>query len=113
MPSNANLSIIPGENYQVIINITDGNGAAIDLTSFSISGWAKYQYSNTGKLFDLQPYISNSTGGLVGINLPSTGTAFFPIGEFPYDVEVANSVTGTAVKILYGKAIVGPPEISN
>ncbi len=105
---NFDYYIIQGATLQSNIVARDVNQNLINLSGYSAAGRIKNRYSSTGILLDLQPTISPEfTGGLILINISSTGTATLPFGQFVYDINISNSIDNN-IPLMQGKVFVSP-----
>ena len=108
MSSKYNISAIQGNTLLLSLTAKDSNGTPINLTGYSARGYVKYQYSDTGRILNLNPLIHQSfTSGIVNISGNSSEIALMPVGEFVYDLEVYDS-GNYVTKFLNGKFIVDP-----
>ena len=100
------LQIYQGTTYNIAINLNNSDGTPVNLSGFAISGFLKYEYSDTGKLVDLSPQIINPVSGSISITVPASVTASIPITMGFYDVQIYSS--GTVSKVLMGNAYIYP-----
>lgn len=103
---NFDLYIEQGSNYTISLSLTDDNSQPIDLSDYSISGYVRNSYSDSGILIDLNPSITMPASGVILINVPSTGTMNLPTTVGIYDIEITN--TNQTLKILKGFAYISP-----
>lgn len=98
-------NVTRGNNFSLYLNAKNSDSSFINLNGYSATGIVKYQFSSTGTLIDLKPYIDPSyTSGLIIIS-GNVGSNV-PIGQFPYDVSV---YTGNYYfQVLYGYINVKP-----
>ena len=101
--------IYKGSTFSLGITLRDGDGYAIDLTDYNVSGYLKYRYSDSVKLVDLGlAKIAPYTSGIVTLTIPNTGTAVLPVTLARYDIEIYHTGSGTTDKILQGKVAIYP-----
>lgn len=109
MATNYDFSINKGETFTLNLTLKDSNGVPIDLTDYSVSGFLKYKYSDTGRLLNLQPAKQLPyESGIINISCSATGTAVLPVTIAVYDIEISLGVTGNTTKILNGKVNINP-----
>jgi len=103
------ISVIQGENIYLRVVALDVNQNPIDLTNYTVSGYAKYRYTDTGIVLNLRPAIHSSyISGYIDINVPETGTAPLPVMQGVYDIEIHNPFTSYTTKVIKGLFNVEP-----
>jgi hypothetical protein len=103
------LDIYKGATFSLSLTLNDTAGNPIDLTNYSISGFLKFRYSDTGKLVSLNPSgISPLTSGNVLLSIHATGTEVLPVTYGVYDLEIRHNTSGTVDKVLNGRARIHP-----
>tara|TARA_R110000765_G_scaffold362110_3_gene452319 strand:- start:212 stop:571 length:360 start_codon:yes stop_codon:yes gene_type:complete len=107
------ITVKQGETYSARLVLKDESGTAINLSGYTVSGAAKYRYSNSGFYHDLNPTVISGTSGslyasgYIDIDIASTVTATFPVLEANYEIKRYNS-SGLATRTLYGNFLVAP-----
>lgn len=81
------ISGIQGSTLLLNLNLTDSNGAYLNLSGYSVSGYCKEKYSSTGKLFDLNVQIVSPISGLISISGSANDLENTPPGIYVYGVE--------------------------
>ena len=87
-PGTYNVVLQRRADYDVQLSFTDSNGAAIDLTDWTVTAQA-WDKARTTKSADFQITYTNRVGGVVNIGLTDAQTATFPT-ELYYDVLLEN-----------------------
>jgi FlaG/FlaF family flagellin (archaellin) len=87
-PGTYNVVLQRRADYDVQLSFTDSNGAAIDLTDWTVTAQA-WDKARTTKSADFQITYTNRVGGVVNIGLTDAQTATFP-AELYYDVLLEN-----------------------
>ena len=83
------LSIVQGSFFNVPLTVSDVSGNPIDLTNYTVSGYLKYQYGDTGALANLNPMIQTPpTGGTISISMLGSVTQSLPISILVYDIRI-------------------------
>ena len=109
MATDYNLEITQGSDYSIRLNLKESDGSLVNLSGYSVSGFVKHRYSDTGVILDLLPSIAgDGTSGVVDISLNAAQTSVLPIMEGIYDVEKYNSDYTSISKVLKGKVLVYP-----
>ncbi len=100
MAEYVELTIDQGATYNNTINVTDANGAGIDLTGYSVrSEMRKSYYSSTSYSFTLA--FINAANGSVSMSMSAANTANLTAGRYVYDVEVEDPL-GNVSRIFEG-----------
>src|SRR4051812_47686424 len=101
--------IIQGSTFALTVSLTDSNSVPIDLTSYNVSGFLKYKFSDAQKLANLNATKSSPyDSGVITLSLPATGTAILPVTIARYDIEIYHTGLGTVDKILLGEVTISP-----
>jgi hypothetical protein len=83
-PGTYNIVLQRRADYDVQLSFADSNGAAIDLTGWTVTAQA-WDKARTTKAADFAITYTNRVGGVVNIGLTDTQTTTFP-NELYYDV---------------------------
>jgi len=109
MATEYDLNITKGSSFSVEVTAQDEDGNTLNLSGYSLRGYAKFRYSDTGNFLNLNPtgFLGDShVSGKLGINLDATGTTGLNVTQGRYDVEL---YSGNYVKkLLKGFANVLP-----
>lgn len=91
MPQIYNIDATQGSTLLLNLNVNDSLGNPINLTNYVVKGYVKYNYSSTGILLNLNPFINPATAssGVIQISGKAEDLANVPVGKFPYDIEVS------------------------
>ncbi len=73
-------------SLNLIINVKDESGNALNLSGYTPSGRVKETYGNTGIMLDLAPSVYSAASGQLQISIPASGVAALPVGSFVYDI---------------------------
>jgi hypothetical protein len=104
---NYNISVVQGSTLSLLLNITNSDGSAYNLSGFGVRSQVRSRYSSTGVLLDLMPTIFSVTGGIVQISGSATGISNLPVNDSVFDVELFNS-GGFVMKPIRGLFSVDP-----
>jgi len=104
-----NLEIYKGSSFSSGVTLKDASGNVIDLTNYTVSGYLKYRFTDSGYLANLNPTkVAPYSGGYVTLSIAATGTAVFPVTIAQFDIEVYHTVSGTVDKVAKGTATIYP-----
>lgn len=106
MATKANLVIDQGTDYSTIVNVSDSDGVAIDLTNYTGSGQIRKHYTSSNSV-SFNVSVSNATAGEVTLALTARQTSNMASGRYVYDVEVVSSSNVTS-RIVEGIVTVTP-----
>jgi len=99
-----NLVIDQGTTFSLIFNITNADGTAKDLTSYTVSSHLrKSYYTNTYTAFTV---AKDNLEGEIAISLTATQTSALKAGRYVYDVEILNN--SEVLRVLEGIITVTP-----
>jgi hypothetical protein len=108
MASTFDINITKGSDFSLRLNAENDDGSAINLSGYTVRGYVKQKYSDTGSLLNLNPtgVLGLYQSGIIDINIQSDITAPLPVTQGIYDVELAS---GTSVrKLVKGFANIVP-----
>ena len=103
-----NISVNQGESFNLDASLINSSGSSMNLSGYYLRGQVRYSYGSTGVLLDLNPSITNATGGLININLTPSQTVNLPPTIAVYDVESYVSGDGTVNRVLNGFFSISP-----
>jgi hypothetical protein len=106
MASRANLTINQGEDFSVVLNLTDENGDPLILMGFTAASTVRTWYtSREGTDFAT---VINTSAGSVELVLTAAQTASMHAGRMVYDVFIMNTSANLTMKIAEGIVTVNP-----
>ena len=106
MATKANLVIDQGTDYSTVVNVSDSDGVAIDLTGYSGAGQLRKHYTSSNSV-SFNVSVSNATAGEVTLALTATQTSNISAGRYVYDVEVT-STSNVVSRIVEGIVTITP-----
>lgn len=108
MATNYNLNLTQGSDFDIRLAAKDENGSPIDLTAYSVSGHAKYRYSDSSTLLDLSPSRVDGyyASGYIDINIPASTSKALPVVQGVYDVEIYSG--NYHQKVVHGRINIFP-----
>lgn len=104
MSTRADIIIDQGTTFETQINLNYSNGAAIDLSTFTVESQIRKNYAS------LNAYSFTATGnstGIIVLGLTANTCRDIPSGRYVYDI-VVTSNTGLATRVLEGQVTVNP-----
>lgn len=105
MATRVNIVIDQGTDFETSVELTDTNGAQLDLTGMTAASQIrKHHTSSNSTAFSTT--LANSTGTLI-LSLNNAVTSALSAGRFVYDVELTDS-TSKKSRILEGIVTVTP-----
>ena len=107
MATSIDLNIVQGSDFNVSIVAVDDLGTIINLTDYTVAGYAKHRYGDDEPTFDFKPTVSNATAGEISMSLTPTETASIPVGQFVYGIECLSG-DSIGFKVMNGKVNVTP-----
>ena len=85
------------------------NGAAMNLTGYSVASQMRSTHDSSTVVGTFACTVSNSTGGVIQMNMTSSASGAIEEGIYVYDVEITSSGgSGTVKRILQGTVTVTP-----
>ena len=101
-----------GADTSIELHLVDKNGAAKNLTGYSVAAKVKKNYADSaGEATSFTTNITSATGGIVVCSLTNAQTAAFRTGKHVYDIELSfNDSSGNTIieRILEGRIQVTP-----
>ena len=110
MATSYNITGYQGDYINLNFNIKDSSGDTMNLSGYEVRGQVRTSYGSTGILLDLNPTITNSTSGIIQINIDSYISKDLPVSDHVYDIERYPSgiTTGNSIKLIRGKFTILP-----
>lgn len=98
-----------GSNLNLRFVASDEDGLPIDLTQYTVSGFVKLRYSDTGVLLDLQPVIETGyLSGFIDVFVPASSIYPLPITQALYDIKIYESGTNCIKEVVRGTFDITP-----
>ena len=102
----ANLFIDQGTDFSITVDVTDSNGAVLNMTGYSSAGQIRKTYESSTVSATFTTSIS-AVAGQVTLSLTDTVTSALSAGRYVYDLNVTSS-GGVTTRVVEGQAIVTP-----
>lgn len=104
MATKLNLYIDQGTDFETSIEVTDDDGEAIDLSTFSGRSQIRKHYtSSTYYSFN----VATSSAGTITITLSANTSTNIPAGRYVYDLELVSS-SNVVSRIVEGIVTISP-----
>jgi hypothetical protein len=100
----ANLTADQGSTFESSIDVTGSDGAALDLTTYTIRAQVRKSY-NSSTAVDFT--TTKDSSGNIGLSLSATQTSNMKAGRYVYDVEIESS-SATVSRVLEGQLEITP-----
>ena len=107
MATISNIFINQGANFSTTVTISDSNGDALDLTSYTALAMLRKTYDSTTATTFTSTFDSDRTAGKITISLSDTQTAALEAGRYVYDLLITD-VSDTKTRVVEGIATVNP-----
>jgi len=107
MATISNIFIDQGADFNTTVTISDSNGDALDLTSYTALAQIRKTYDSTTATTFTSTFDADRTTGLITISLSDTQTSALESGRYVYDLLVTD-VAGTKTRVVEGIATVNP-----
>lgn len=104
MAQKANLVIDQGSDFSTTLDVTDENGNAVDLSTYSGTGQIRKHYSS---LTYVSFGVNLTASGIVTLTLNANSSNDMEPGRYVYDVELTSN-TGSQTRILEGIVTITP-----
>ena len=102
MAAKANIVVDQGSTFATFLNLTDDDGAVIDLTGYQARGQIRKWYTSSAYTTFIVTIPTPNTGNIY-ISLNANTTANMESGRYVYDIETvdtANNITRVVEGIL-------------
>tara|TARA_R110000796_G_scaffold34020_6_gene88017 strand:- start:51593 stop:51928 length:336 start_codon:yes stop_codon:yes gene_type:complete len=104
--TTANIFIDQGSNYSNIITVSGTNGAALNLTGYTVASQMRKSYTST-TAYNLNASIHSAANGQVRMILNAAQSEVIPPGRYLYDLEITSG-SGAKTRVVHGVATVTP-----
>ena len=103
MATRVNILIDQGTDFTTSVNLTDSNGAQLDLTGMTAASQIRKTHSSSNST-SFTTALANNTGTLT-LSLNNSVTSSLSAGRYVYDVQIITS-GGQEYKAIEGTALV-------
>jgi len=105
MATKVNIVLDQGTDFETTVNLTNDEGAQLDLTGMSAASQIRKTYSSSNSVAFTTALANNN--GTLTLSLNNATTASMSPGRYKYDVEIT-STGGVITRILEGTVTVTP-----
>ena len=107
MATISNIFIDQGADFTTTVTISDSDGSALDLTSYTALAQVRKTYESTTATAFTTTFASDRTTGQITISLSDTQTAALESGRYVYDLLITGA-SGDKTRVVEGIATVNP-----
>ena len=107
MATISNIFINQHADFSTTVTISDSNGSALDLTSYTALAQVRKTYESTSATSFTATFDSDRTTGKITLSLTGTQTAALESGRYVYDLLITG-VSGDKTRVVEGIATVNP-----
>ena len=106
MASISNIFIDQGTDFSITVDVTQADGAALNLTGYSAAAQIRKTYGSSNVSAVFTTSIS-AAAGQVTLSLTDTQTSGLTAGRYVYDLNIT-SEAGVTTRVVEGQAIITP-----
>ena len=107
MATISNIFINQGANFTTTVTISDSDGSALDLTSYTALAQIRKTYESTTATNFTSTFDADRTTGKITISLTDTQTTALSSGRYVYDLLITNA-SNEKTRVVEGIATVNP-----
>ena len=107
MATISNIFINQHADFSTTVTISDSNGSALDLSSYTALAQIRKTYESTSATSFTATFDSDRTSGKITLSLTDTQTAALESGRYVYDLLITG-VSGDKTRVVEGIATVNP-----
>ena len=107
MAAYSEITIEQGANLTSTISVTDTQGDAVNLTTYSASSQIRKSYYSSSAN-TLTATITGNANGQITMSMTAANTAALTPGRYVFDLIITNSVDNSVTRVIEGTAIVLP-----
>ena len=107
MAAYSEITIEQGANLTSTITVTDVQGDAVNLTTYSASSQIRKSYYSSSAN-TITATITGNSNGQITMSMTAANTAALTPGRYVFDLIITNSVDNSVTRVIEGTAIVLP-----
>jgi hypothetical protein len=107
MATISNIFINQGANFTTTVTISDSDGDALDLTSYTALAQIRKTYESTTATDFTSTFDADRTTGKITISLTDTQTSGLDAGRYVYDLLITDA-SSVKTRVVEGIATVNP-----
>jgi hypothetical protein len=103
----AEITIEQGATFSSTVNITDSQGDAQNLSSYSAASQMRKSYYSTS-VSTLTATVTGNANGEITLSMTSSNSAALTPGRYVYDLIITNRLDNSVTRVVEGTATVLP-----
>ena len=107
MAAYVEITIEQGANLTTTVNVSDSQGDAVNLTTYSASSQLRKSYYSSSAN-TMSAIITGNANGQITLSMTAANTANLTAGRYVYDLTIKNSVDNSVTRVVEGTAVVLP-----
>ena len=107
MAAYSEITIEQGANLTSTITVTDTQGDAVNLTTYSASSQLRKSYYSSSAN-TISAIITGNSNGQITLSMTASNTAALTPGRYVFDLVITNSVDNSVTRVIEGTAVVLP-----
>ena len=107
MAAYVEITIEQGANLTSTVTVTDTQGDAVNLTTYSASAQLRKSYYSTSAN-TLTAIITGNANGQITLSMTAANTANLTPGRYVYDLIITNSTDNSVTRVVEGTAVILP-----
>jgi hypothetical protein len=101
------LTIEQGANLTSTVTVSDTQGDAVNLSTYSASSQLRKSYYSSSAN-TMKATITGNANGEITLSMTAANTTLLTPGRYVYDLIIANTATGYVTRVVEGTAVVLP-----
>ena len=107
MAAYVEITIEQGANLTTTVNVSDSQGDAVNLTTYSASSQLRKSYYSSSAN-TMSAIVTGNANGQITLSMTAANTANLTAGRYVYDLTIKNSVDNSVTRVVEGTAVVLP-----
>lgn len=107
MAAYLEITIEQGANLTSTVTVSDTQGDAVNLTTYSASAQIRKSYYSSSAN-TLTATITGNSNGQITLSMTAANSAALSPGRYVYDLIITNSVDNSVTRVVEGTAVVLP-----
>ena len=107
MAAYVEITIEQGANLTSTVTVTDTQGDAVNLTTYSASAQLRKSYYSSSAN-TLTAIITGNANGQITLSMTAANTSNLTPGRYVYDLIIRNSTDNSVTRVVEGTAVVLP-----
>ena len=107
MAAYLEITIEQGANLTSTVTVSDTQGDAINLSTYSASAQLRKSYYSSSAN-TLTATITGNANGQITLSMTASNTALLTPGRYVYDLKITNSTDNSVTRVIEGTATVLP-----